>query len=75
MDSTRRLQFSQMMLMNDDNVRSMFSIFGWQSMFSTIKLDVSLLRSSEDIYKSFIRLDEDVYVVLNYIIMLCCYFV
>jgi len=48
-NSIGRLQFSQMMLTNDDDVRSMFSIFGHHNMFSTIKLNFSLLRSSEDI--------------------------
>jgi len=58
-DSARRLQFSQMMLTNYDDVRSMFSIFGQHNMFSTIELDVLLLRYSEDILKSLIRSDED----------------
>jgi hypothetical protein len=49
-----------MMLMNDDNMRSIFSIFGQHIMFSTIEFEVSLLRSSEDILKTLIRLDEDV---------------
>jgi len=44
-------------------------------MFSTIEFEVSLLRSSEDILKILIRLDEDILVVLNCIIMLCRYFV
>jgi len=67
-DSTERFQFSQMMLKNDDDVRSMFSIFGRHNTFSTIELDVSLLRSFEDILKSLIELDEDVRL---YEIVLC----
>ena len=58
-DSVGRLQSIQMMLTHDD-VRSMFLIFGQYNMFSTIELDVSLLRSSEDILNSLIQLDEDV---------------
>jgi len=49
-----------MMLMNDDNVMSMFSIFGEHNMFSTIELDGSLLRSFKNILKSLIRPYEDV---------------
>ena len=48
------------MMLTHDDVRSMFLIFGKYNMFSTIELDVSLLRSSEDILNSLIQLDEDV---------------
>jgi len=58
-DSARRLQFNHMMLTNDDDMRNMFSIFGQHNMFSTIKLDVSLLRFSKDIIMSLIKPDED----------------
>jgi len=40
----------------EEQVRAIWSA---HHMFSTIKLDVSLLRSSEDILKSLIRPDED----------------
>jgi hypothetical protein len=66
--SAERLQFSEMMLKKDD-VRGMFVKFGQHSMFSTIELDVLLLRSSEDILKRLIRLDEEE-VVLNCIIII-----
>jgi len=42
-DTVGRLQFSQMMLKNDEDVRNMFTIFGQHNMFSTIVLNVSLL--------------------------------
>ena len=44
-NSVRRLQFSKMMLTNDD-VRSKLSILGQHNMFSTNELNVSLLRCS-----------------------------
>jgi hypothetical protein len=49
-----------MLTNDDDDVRSMFSLFSQHNMFSTIELDVSLLRSPEDILKSLIRPEEDV---------------
>jgi len=45
---------------DDDDVRSMFSLFGKHNMFQTIELDVLLLRSPEDIIKSLIWQEEDV---------------
>jgi len=50
-DSVERLQFIQMMLKNDDDARNIFSTF---------ELEVSLLRSPEDILKSLIMSDEGV---------------
>jgi hypothetical protein len=43
-DLDGRLTFSKMMLTNDDDMRSMFSIFGQHNMFSMIEMDASLLR-------------------------------
>jgi len=42
--------------MNEDNVRTMFSIFGPYNTKGTIGLDASLVRSVEKIQKSLIRL-------------------
>jgi hypothetical protein len=58
--SVGRLTFSWMMLANDNDVRSMFSIFGQHDMFPKIKMDASLLRSPEYIIKSLILPNEDV---------------
>jgi len=40
-DSAGILQFRKMMLTNDDNMRSIFSIFGQHIIFSTINFEVS----------------------------------
>ncbi|AET02587.1 hypothetical protein MTR_8g043690 [Medicago truncatula] len=45
-----------MKLMNDDNMRNMFSIFAQYGTKATIELDASLVRSVEEIHKSLIRL-------------------
>jgi len=58
-DSAGILQFGQMMLKNDNDERSMFSIFGQHNMFSMVELDASLLTSSKDILKSLIQVYED----------------
>jgi len=50
--------FSRMMLTNDDDVKSMFSIFGKHNMFPTIEMDALLMTSPEDIFKILIRPDE-----------------
>jgi hypothetical protein len=44
-----------MKLANDDDVRTMFSIFGQHSTKGPIELDASLVRSAETILKSLIR--------------------
>ena len=62
-DSVGRLTFIQMILTNDDDVKSMFLIFGQHNMFPMIEMDASFLRSPEDILKRLIRPDEDAYVV------------
>jgi len=49
-----RITFSRLELTNDDDVRSMFSIFRQHSMFSWIDMFVTLLRLHEDILKSLI---------------------
>jgi len=58
-DSDGRLSFSRPELTNDD-MRSMFSIFGQHSMFPRIEMDATLLRLHEDILKSLIQPDEHV---------------
>ena len=44
-----RITFSRLELTNDDDVRSMFSIFWQHNMFPWIDMFVTLLRSPEDI--------------------------
>jgi len=50
----RRITFSRLELKNDDDVRSMFSIFWQHNMFPWIDMFVTLLRSTKDILKSLI---------------------
>jgi len=47
-----RITFSRLELSNDDEVRSMFSIFWQHNMFPWIDMFVTLLRSPEDILNS-----------------------
>jgi len=47
-----RIMFSRPKLTNDDDVRSMFSIFCQHNMFLWIDIYVTLLRSPKDILKS-----------------------
>jgi len=55
-DSAGSLRFSQMKLTNDDDdVRTMFSVFGQHSTKGPIELDASLVRYVEQIQKSLIR--------------------
>jgi len=54
-DSARSLRFSRMKITNDDDVRTMFSVFGQHSARGPIELDASLVRSAEQILKSLIR--------------------
>jgi hypothetical protein len=54
-DSARSLRFSRMKLTNDDDVRTMFSVFGQHSIRGPIELDASLVRSAEQIKKRLIR--------------------
>jgi len=54
-DSVSSLRFSRMKLTNDDDVRTMFSVFGQHSTRGPIKLDASLVRSAEQIMKSLNR--------------------
>jgi len=49
-----RLHFNEIILTNDDCVRSMFSVFRHHNMFPMIEMDATLLGSSEDILKSLI---------------------
>ncbi|RHN72166.1 hypothetical protein MtrunA17_Chr2g0284721 [Medicago truncatula] len=51
-DSAGPLRFSRMKLKNDDDVRTMFSVFGQQSTRGPIELDASLVKSAEQILKS-----------------------
>jgi len=51
-DSAGSLRFSRMKLTNDDDVRTMFSVFSQHSTRGPIELDVSLVRSAEQILKS-----------------------
>jgi len=53
-DSARIVQFSRMKLENDDDMRTVFSIFGQYSTKEPIELDASLVRSVEQIQKSLI---------------------
>ncbi|KEH41036.1 hypothetical protein MTR_1g041105 [Medicago truncatula] len=52
--SIRVVQFSQMKLMNDNDVRTMFSIFGQCSTKCPIELNTSFVRTFNDIHKSLI---------------------
>jgi len=54
-DSAGFLRFSQMKLTNDDDVRTMFSVFTQHSTRRPIELDASLVRSAEQIQKCLIR--------------------
>jgi len=54
-DSAGSLHFNQMKLTNDDDVRTVFSIFGQHSTRGPIELDASLVRSAEEILKSLHR--------------------
>jgi len=49
-----RITFSRLELKNDDDVRSMFSIFWQHNMFPWIDMFGTLQRSTEDILKSLI---------------------
>ncbi|KEH29298.1 hypothetical protein MTR_4g033270 [Medicago truncatula] len=51
-ESARSLRFSRMKLTNDDDVRTMFSVFGQHSTTGPIELDASLVRNAEQILKS-----------------------
>jgi len=50
-DSARSLRFSQMKLTNDDDVKTMFFVFGQHSTRGPIELDASLVRSAEQFWK------------------------
>jgi len=54
-DSTETLRYSWMKLMNNDDVRTMFSIFGRYNTKGPIELVASLVISVEEIWKSLIR--------------------
>jgi len=54
-DSAGSPQFNRMKLTNDDNMRTMFSIFGQHSTRGPIELDALLVRSTEQIVKFFIQ--------------------
>jgi len=54
-DSTGSVRFSRMKLMNDDDVRTMFSIFGQYSTRGLIELDSSMSRFVEHIQQSLIQ--------------------
>jgi len=54
-NSAESVRFSWMKLMSDDDVRTMFSIFGQFSTRGPIELDASLVRSMEHIQQSLIR--------------------
>ena len=51
-DLARSLRCSRMKLTNDDDVRTMFSVFAQHSTRGLIELDASLVRSAEQILKS-----------------------
>jgi len=55
-DLAGTLWFSRMKLVNDDDVRTMVSIFSQYSIKGSIELDTPLVRSVEEIQKSLIRL-------------------
>jgi len=50
--STGSLRFSRMTLTNDDDMRTMFSVFGQHSTRGPIELNASLVRYAEQILKS-----------------------
>ncbi|AES66906.1 hypothetical protein MTR_2g083240 [Medicago truncatula] len=54
-DSTGSLRFSRMKLTYDDDMRTMFSVFRQHNTRGPIELDVSLVRSAEQILKSLHR--------------------
>jgi len=54
-DSAESLWLSRMKLKNDDDVRTMFFVFGQHGTRGSIELDASLIRSVEQIQKSLIR--------------------
>jgi len=54
-NSVGSLRFSRMKLTNDDDVRTMFSVFDQHSTRGPIELDASLVRSTEQIQKSLIQ--------------------
>jgi len=54
-DSARSVRFTRMKLMNDDDVRTMFSIFDQFSTRGLIEFDISLVRYVEHIQQSLIR--------------------
>jgi len=54
-DTAGSLHFSRMKLTNDDDVRTMFSIFTQHNTRGPIELDTSLVRSAEEILKSLHR--------------------
>jgi len=51
-NSARSLRFRRMKLTNDDDVRTMFFVFGQHSTRGPIELDTLLVRSIEQIQKS-----------------------
>jgi len=55
MDSAGSVRFSWMKLMNDNDVRTMFSIFGQFSTRGLIELNISLVRCVEHIQQSLIQ--------------------
>jgi hypothetical protein len=66
-DSTETLRFSRMKLMNNDDMRTMFLIFGQYNTKGSIELVASLVRYVEEIRKSLIRLRnyEDIRALLE----------
>ena len=54
-DSAKSVRFNRMKLMNDDDVRTMFLIFGQYNTRGPIEFDTSLVRSVEHIQQSLIR--------------------
>jgi len=54
-DSAETLCFSRMKRTNDDDVRTMFSVFDQHNTRGLIELDTSLVRSTEQILKSLHR--------------------
>ena len=54
-DSAGSLRFGRMKLTNDNDVRTMFFVFGQHSTRGPIELDASLVRSAEQILKSLHR--------------------
>ena len=54
-DSAGSLRFSRMKLTNNDDVRTMFSVYAQHSTRGPIELDALLVRSTEQIVKFFIQ--------------------